>query len=335
MTKNSTKEDELLEKPAKNSHFLIYGGIILLLCLGLCISYDLHQTKEISSIILPRMQAEYEAKIADLSAEIELLKRDFHKLNSEHLSLDTLSEKYIDEKLAEFEKNLIKGEPKNQEELVLQNNTRISALEKTVEAIKDNEKNIPQEILLGAGALSIRNMADNGENFAYEAEVLQILACGNQIAEEYIAKIRQFSSQPLQTKSSLIKNFKRIYADLSGTEINSSDNDKSSEDVTEVETWKNAFFARIKNLITFKHKKSVKFEPLPDEVYDLVESGNLFLALQRMQTDKKYAVLNYSALEAWKHDVQNYLEFNSAVEGLLMNTLANIHLKQFERNQQK
>ncbi len=335
MTKNSPKEDETSEKSAKNLHLPLISGIILLLCLGLCISYDLHQTKEISSMILPQMQAEYEAKIADLSAEVELLKRDFHKLNSEHLSLDTLSEEYIDEKLAKFEEDIINGTPENQKGQVLQNNARINALEKEVAALKDNENNLPQEILLGAGALSIRNMADNGENFAYEAEVLQILACGNQIAEEYISKIRKYSAQPIQTKNSLIKNFKRIYADLSGTEISPADNDKSSnEDATKVETWKNAFFARIKNLITFKHKKSVKFEPLPDEVYDLVESGNLALALQRMQTDNKYAMLNNSALEAWKHDVQNYLEFNNAVEGLLMNTLANIHLKQFERNKQ-
>ena len=329
MTKNAPKEDKILETPAKNSHFLIYGGIVLLLCLGLCISYDLHQTKEISSKILPQMQAEYEAKIASLHAEVELLEREFNKLNSEHLSLETLSEEYIDEKLAEFEQAILNGAPKTQEEQVLRNNARISALEKTVENLKNNEKALPQEILLGAGAITIRNMAENGENFAYEAEVLQILACEN---KEYISTIRHFSSQPLQTKNSLIQDFKRLYADLSGSEIKTIGEKQTTEEALKAETWSDAFWNRLKNLVTFKHKKSIKFNVAPDEVYDLVESGNLAAALQKMKTDNKYAMLDYPTLEAWKQNVQNYLDFNNAVDGLLMNTLANLHLKQFERN---
>ena len=320
-----------VETTNKSSSFAIYGALILLVCLGICISYDLHKTKQISSEILPQMQNEYETKIADLNAEFEILQREFNKLKAENLSVEALSEEYVDEKLAEFQKNVLNVVPQTEGGQILQNNAKIAELEKIVADMQNNEQVIPQEILLGAGALTIRSMADNGENFAYEAEVLQIMACGNSVAEEYIEKIRKFAQQPLNNKNSLIKDFKRIYADLRGTEIKTENSAENAEDTTSAETWKNAFFSRLKNLVTFKHKNTVKFEPLPDEVYELVNDGNLALALEKMKTSKKYASLNSPVLEAWVHNVQNYIEFDNAINGLLMNTLAHLHLKQFER----
>ena len=335
MAKNLQKETLNAENEPSDSKKSLYtavvgGAAVLLICLGLCISYDLHQTKIISAEILPQMQADYEAKIDSLNAEIELLQREFNKLQSEHLSVDALSEEYINEKFSEFKENIAKSLAYENNQ---QNNNQISALKNIVgelQQLQQEEAHMPQEILLGSGALTIRTMAENGENFAYEAEMLQIMAEGNPIAEEYIATIRKFSSAPLPTKVSLIKDFKRIYAELSGTKIKNPAPIPQVEDATDAKSWKNAFFRRLKNLVTFKHKKTVKFEPAPDEVYDLVESGNLAQALKRMETTNKYALLHCPALETWIHDAQNYLEFDGAVNGLLMNTLAHLKIKQFE-----
>lgn len=334
MIKNvQEKQNNDAKTTGKTSPFLVFSCIILLICLGLCISYDLHKTKQISTEILPQMQADYEAQISELNAEIELLEREFNKLKSEHLSVDALSEEFVDEKLAEFKKSVLNDAPKNADEQILQNNAKIRTLEKTIADLQTQKHIIPQEILLSSGALTIRNMAANGENFAYEAEVLQIMATGNRTAEQYISQIRHFASKPLNNKNSLIKDFKRIYADLSGTEIQN-DEEKKNEDATSAESWKNAFFSRLKNLVTFKHKKTIKFEPTPDEVYELVENGDLAQALARIKTSDKYLSLHSAALEVWMQNTQNYLDFDSAVNGLLMNSLANLHLKQFELKNQ-
>ena len=332
MTKNVSKEkDDARNETEKNSSFLSFGCIILLICMGLCLSYDLHKTKQISSEILPQMQADYEAQISELNAQIEFLKRDFNKLKTESLSADALSEEYINEKLSEFKNDVLNMAPQNSEEQILQNNAKITALEKAIADLQNKNHLMPQEILLSAGALTIRNMAENGENFAYEAEVLQLMAQGNQTAEQYVSEIRKFSAEPLNTKTSLINKFKSIYADLSGTEIK---DEPKTEDLTNAESWKNAFFTRLKNLVTFKHKKTIKFEPAPDEIYILVENGNLAQALAEIKTSQKYTSLNSSALNIWMQNVQNYLDFNKAVNGLLLNSLAGLHLKQFERDYQ-
>lgn len=312
------------------------GGLaVFLICLGLCISFDLHQTKEINSDILPHMQADYDAKIAELNAEIKLLQREFNKLKSEHLSLDTLSEEYIKTKFDEFRQNLTAEILNNAGEQMLRDSARINALEKIVtemQKIQKDEQIIPQEILLASGALTLRSLAENGEDFAYEAEVMQIMAQGNPIAEKYVADIKNFSTRPLRTKTVLINEFKRIYRTLDGTEIAPEAQTPKIENATSAQSWKEAFFARLKNLVTFKKKTpKIVFDPLPDEVYELVENGNLSLALTKMKTDTKYANLNSSVLDAWKTEVQQYLAFDSAVTGLVMNALAHIHLKQFEK----
>lgn len=335
MIKNLKDETTETEKTAetikKTSHLIICSGVILLICMGLCISYDLHQTKEISAKILPQMQADYEAKIANLDAQVELLQRDFNKMKSEHLSVEAMSEEYVDEKLEKFKEDILSKAPDTASEQIIQNNAKIAILEKTISNLQQ-EQIVPQEVLLASGVLTIRSMAENGENFAYEAEILQIMAQGNQVAEDYISEIRRFSTQPLSNKKSLIDEFKRIYADLSGMEITSPLESQKEEDATSAKTWKEAFLSRLKNLITFKHKKTVKFEKAPDKVYDLVENGDLAQALELIKTDKKYVMLNSPALDVWKHNVQDYLDFDSAVNGLLMNTLAHLHLKQFEHD---
>lgn len=340
MAKNLEKENLVSKTELPYGKKIFYsafigGAFVLLICIGLCISFDLHQTKIISSELLPQMQADYETKIANLNAEIELLQREFIKLKSEHLSLDSLSEEYINSKLAEFKKNLLAEVPADTGEQILRDSSRISTIEKNIadlQKIQKDEQIMPQEILLAAGALTLRSLAENGENFTYEAEVMQIMAQGNPQAEKYVTELKKFSARPLSTKTALINEFKRIYIALSGTEVAAPQNPPKVEDATSAETWKNAFYTRLKNLVTFKTKTpKIVFEPTPDEVYDLVENGNLALALNKMKTDNKYAVLNSPILEAWKANVQQYLDFDSAINGLVMNALAHIRLKQFEQ----
>ena len=340
MAKNLQKEnltDENEPSYGKKTFYsaLVGGAAILFVCIGLCMSFDLYQTKEINSDVLPQMQTDYETKIAELNAQVELLQREFNKLKTEHLSVDTLSEEYIDAKLTEFKQNLTKEVPTDTGEQILRDSSRITALEKIINDMQKTQKDeqiIPQEILLASGALTLRALAESGEDFTYEAEVMQIMAQGNSIAEKYVEDIKKFSARPLRTKAVLINEFKRIYAGLSGTEVASVTAAPKVENATSAESWKNAFFAKLKNLITLKKKsQKIVFEPAPDEVYNLVENGNLALALAKINTDNKYAALNAPVLEAWKAEVQQCLDFDSAVNGLVMNALAHIHLKQFDK----
>lgn len=339
MTKNL--KEEQIENNSENcrKNKLLYqsalgGGLILLICMGICVGFDLHQTKVINSEVLPQMQAEYVSRIADLHARIELMQREINKLQSLKTSDNNgLNEKYLDDRLSSFEQELFSKLPNGEGKQILQNNARIAMLEKAFTEMKESqnqENTMPQEVLLASGALTIRSLAENGENFAYEAEILQIMATGNKIAERYLAEIRRFAANPPLTKNILIKDFKRIYASLGGTEVSRIQTDKQTN---EEASWKDAFLSRLKSFISFKNKnETIKFEQAPDEVYSLVEDGNLAQALNRLRTDNKYALLNSSAIKVWEQNVQNYLAFDHAVNGLIMNAIAHIRLRQLEHD---
>ena len=72
------------------------------------------------------------------------------------------------------------------------------------------------------------------------------------------------------------------------------------------------------------------FKQKEDEVYALVNEGNLQEALNEMKTEEKYAKIDSSALQQWQNQTEEYLEFNNAATGLIMNSIANLHLKEME-----
>lgn len=200
---------------------------------------------------------------------------------------------------------------------------------KTSLPITATEVKFSQEMLLANGAIMVRDLAEKGLPFAYETEVLRILAQGNIPATEYIKVIQRHASSGVKGKNVLISAFNRFYSALNNPKCAEVEVKPTIE--KEPTTWTEKSIAWLKKVIIRKRKAPLPvFIPQEDRVYELVNSGNLAEALSTMQTDDKYAQINSSFLQKWKVQVQNYLVFESAVSGLIMNALANIHLKEME-----
>ncbi|MEE6206449.1 MAG: hypothetical protein VZR95_00125 [Alphaproteobacteria bacterium] len=195
---------------------------------------------------------------------------------------------------------------------------------KTVTEVK-----LSQEMLLANGAIMVRDLAEKGLPFAYEAEVLRILAQGNIPATEYAQIIQRYAASGVKGKNILTSAFNRFYASLNNSKC--TDAEVKPVEVKEPTTWDEKAIAWLKSAIIRKKKAPMPvFIPQEDKVYELVNSGNLAEALRTMQTDAKYAQIESPFLQEWKAQVQNYLIFESAVSGLIMNALANVHLKEME-----
>ena len=196
-------------------------------------------------------------------------------------------------------------------------------------SIEPAQKNVTApEVLLAAGALTVRGLAEDGLPFDYETEVLQILAAGNETALNYISSIKKYAVSGIKGRAMLINEFNKVYADLSRPQIN-----KSIEPEIQ-ETWDEALLRRIKELVVFKKRENkpvVVFPKTPDEIHQLVNDGNFAEALNKLKTDRKYSDVNSTELNSWILQTQDYLEFEQAINGLLMNSLANLHLKEMER----
>lgn len=185
------------------------------------------------------------------------------------------------------------------------------------------------EILLAAGSLTVRGLAEEGLPFDYETEVLQILAAGNEPALAYINSIKKYAASGITGRTMLISEFNKVYADLSRPQ-----QQKDIEEKIE-ESWDKALWSRMKELVVFRkreNKTKIIFPQTPDEIHQLVNRGKFAEALSKIKTDRKYSDINSAELNSWITQTQNYLEFDRAINGLIMNALANLHLKEMERH---
>ena len=62
----------------------------------------------------------------------------------------------------------------------------------------------------------------------------------------------------------------------------------------------------------------------------MVNEGRIKDALEALNISEKYAKVNSEPLLQWRTQAERYLEFDSAVNAVIMNSLANIRLKEME-----
>ncbi|MBP5214992.1 MAG: hypothetical protein J6039_00335 [Alphaproteobacteria bacterium] len=186
-----------------------------------------------------------------------------------------------------------------------------------------------QEMLLANGAMIIRDLATKGENISYELEVLNILAQGNYPAMKYVNDMRKYATSGIIGKGALISNFNKVYVDL---QEKAAENVKKEEPETaeENEPWYKLLKKWVVKFFVARKKSVVPLFSDKDEVWILVNEGNIGEALQTMNLSGKYASVNYEPLQVWKKQAAEYLDFEKAAEGLLLNALAGMHLKELE-----
>lgn len=316
----STTENKT--KPAKKSSYASLVCLIILLCSAGVVAYNIELTKTLNEDLAAQLAADYNTKINNLKVQIKQQEsiiadlRQNQPLNSVSQPTSTdLSEEQLQQLASKILPLLPQPEVSN-------NQTKPISIEPA-------QKNVTApEVLLAAGALTVRGLAEDGLPFDYETEVLQILAAGNETALNYISSIKKYAVSGIKGRAMLINEFNKVYADLSRPQINKSIEPEIQETLDE------ALLRRIKELVVFKKRENkpvVVFPKTPDEIHQLVNDGNFAEALNKLKTDRKYSDVNSAELNSWILQTQDYLEFEQAINGLLMNSLANLHLKEMER----
>ena len=199
----------------------------------------------------------------------------------------------------------------------------------------DKETRMQRELLLGAGTMVIRDLEERGLPFAYEAEVLSIIAQGNESAEKYIGVIQKYAASGIKGKKMLISEFNSLYPHLSSKNADEAlPEEIKEENKEELPWWKNvgtSILQWTKNLFASRKTRELPvLEAESDKVFELVNEGDLATALNELNTDDTYSQLMNDSLRQWTYQVRLYLDFDKAVSGLLMNALANLHLKEME-----
>lgn len=328
---NAENEDiRFAEKKETFADKIKHKLIMLLVIVGICGVVWLAVKSSLKSYSSAQNDVEV---INSLTERVSLLEKKVAELKNSVNGLsfeDGISEDELEQRIGALKSDITQLVSENLQNLTAQEgeNTEKNAMVTTTAAEK-----MPQEMLLANGAIMVRDLAEKGLSFSYEAEVLNILAQGNVPAEEYAKTVQKYAASGVKGKNNLIAAFNRFYASLNSSKFVTL-NEKNVVRESVPQTWDEKLWARIKKLIIRKKKKQLPvFLPKDDAVYEAVNDGKLAEALAAIRTDAKYTEISSPFLEQWQAQVQSYLDFEQAISGLIMNSLANIHLKEMEHNQ--
>lgn len=311
------------DMPEKQSHFGRNLLILVFLLLGGAAAYSsmqLKQTEAVNKKAMDELQQSYEQKLNAVSAKVNGLKTEIDKLkNKPAPAFSGVSEEYLNQRLAQLQQEFMRSESSESGE-----NPQVLPLSESLAIAPANQA---QEVLLASGAMIVRDLAEQGNKFEYEAEVLQILAQGNPQAEKYVDIMQKYAASGIKGKNQLIKSFNKIFADLNEAKVKTQD-EKVSDNPAD---WKDKAIAWLKKIfVSKKGNKRPVFKEKDDEVYTLVNEGNLGEALNALKISEKYSRMDSEPLAQWQKQVEDYLEFKRAATGVIMNSIANLHLKEME-----
>ena len=265
--------------------------------------------------------AALEAKIQSLQNQIAALQNDAslsvsrQELNAfKNDSANTLAElnKKIDN-VADINTEIIDAKASNA--TVLGVVSRLDNLEKKVNSFGQVST---RGALVLTAAMLVKDSADSGRQFIYEAEVLRNLAQGTNMqapAEE----ISALATKGIFSKQALINEFNKLYI-LSETKEVEEEVQKEPENEKN-QDWKAKINEKLSKLVVIEYhddNENAK-ESMQDEVYRLVNEGELYKAAVLMEGNAKYQSPEF---KKWQENVKAQESFNDALRQIEALTLA-------------
>lgn len=191
----------------------------------------------------------------------------------------------------------------------------ITRLDKVEESLDKLAKVTDQGALVLSATMLIKEAADNGQQFEYETEILQLLAKGDIKLNEPIATITKYSKDGIQTKSYLINEFESIYKAL------------LKEQKKEFEkTWKDRINSKFNEIVKVKRVNKNTPEFAADKqielVKKLIESGNLPKALKELALIDNKNIQEDKALTNWVESAKARVGFDEAISKISTYSLA-------------
>lgn len=191
----------------------------------------------------------------------------------------------------------------------------ITRLDKVEERLDRLAKVTDQGALVLSATMLIKEVANNGQDFEYETEILQLLAKGDVKLNEPIAVIAGYAKDGIQTKSYLINEFESIYKSL------------LKEQKKEFEkTWKDRINSKFNEIVKVKRvsKNAPEFAANKqiELVKNLVDSGNLVKALRELNMIDNKNIQENKTLISWKESVRARINFDEAISKISTYSLA-------------
>lgn len=169
--------------------------------------------------------------------------------------------------------------------------------------------------LILSATVMIKEAAAKGEPFAYEAEVLDLLARGDEKISQPVAEIVKYAPQGIKSKKALAASFNKIYAELL---------EQQKEEFAK--TWKDRLNSKLNEIIKVKRVKEEAPEFEEDKVLEkakkLVDAGKIAKAVSLLDEAQHKDAAADAALSGWMSEARARIEFDRAVSRISTHSLA-------------
>ena len=153
---------------------------------------QLKQTEAINANALQSLQAAYEQKLSKISVRVDDLQARINAVKNVEVPSEVIgiSEELLNQKLEQL----------RQEFVQYSSSTEQNGLPSQPIVFESSPVRQTQEMLLASGAMIVRDLAEQGNSFEYETEVLQILAQGNPQAMRYVDVMQKYAVSGVRGK---------------------------------------------------------------------------------------------------------------------------------------
>ena len=184
--------------------------------------------------------------------------------------------------------------------------------------INDLAKVTNNSALTLTAAMLVKDAAERGGEFVYEAEVLRELAAGNYKIANEVAFIEKVAAQGIPNVMMLQELFAKAYAKKY---------DLQKED-DEPANWKERIYQQVNKVVKIEKASETKEKKFSEEdrawnvVADLVEEGNIAKAILIARKPINKDLLNDEIFIEWLKEAEVYDNFAKAVAKISANSLA-------------
>lgn len=331
MTKNLNAENKNLPEeapqPQKHNGGRMLKWFLVIVILG-TVGTLWWKNPELVSQVKAKLENMFVSPVQEQQApsQIEILQQEIAQLrvelaqrniDAQNLSNDTIEK--LNQKFENLEKtNLAIIDNKADASTVLGIVTRLDRLENKVNVLA---RVTDESALILTAVMMVKDSAEQGGSFEYEAAILSQLAQNNVSIYPAVEQIQKIAVNGVKTDVFLVNRFSDIYTEVS--ELQKKEFEK---------TWKDRLNSKLNQFIKVRrtNKQVPEFEADKTllQVNKLVEAGDLQSAVVLLQNpDNANLLAKSEALQEWINWVKTKMEFNAAIKQIANNSLAVMKVK--------
>ena len=258
-----------------------------------------------------------DTRLQDLENQVSFLRNELMLLQQKQASsadVDLAKVKDLFDKFDQIEKsNMNIIDSKADVAVVLGLLTRLDDLEQKVKVLSRAND---ESALILTSTMLVKDAADKGVGFVYEAEVLRQLAVHNPQISEPLSVISQLAEDGLKTNAQLINQIESIYKTII-------DEYKKKT----AKNWKERLLRKLNDFVQVRRvsegqKEEESVLQSLKKIVEYSQNGDFVLALAEAETQESTLLYENKDFVKWLSDVKRKVAFLNAVNKITANTLA-------------